>query len=167
MRSFADRLQGQELLAYIEAAGKAEAKVERDDLIIGAGYSRIVKDESGLATYSPRRQDFCDAVFAAQGLGMLAVKEPKPRAARKLSYEVKVDQRGGVFLSAGYLKLLGLEPGNKVAVIEPGDGTLVLSPVAPESIKEPEQAACPAVQVSGGLTAMYESPHQDAYAEAV
>jgi hypothetical protein len=96
-------LTGPDLLAKVKELGQQP----RDVIAIACGYTR--KDGK------PAFTAFFEALNAAHGLTLPPVAA-KPKKGKPLAWNVAVSKTGTIPVSAGYSALLGLQPGDRVAI---------------------------------------------------
>lgn len=114
--SMAQKLHGQALLDFVAANPNLGEK----ELVIGAGFCSEVTDKDGTPRVQPHAKAFFQELSIAQGIiKPSAVKGAAGRkpAGKSLSYELKSNlNTGNVVLTRGYLKLIGVQPGEYVSI---------------------------------------------------
>jgi hypothetical protein len=117
-------LTGPDLLAKVKELGQQP----RDVIAIACGYTR--KDGK------PAFTAFFEALNAAHGLTLPPVAA-KPKKGKPLAWNVAVSKTGTIPVSAGYSALLGLQPGDRVAIDHDLVGDAIIlrkAPVIPAEV---------------------------------
>lgn len=111
-------LTGADLLAKVKELGDTP----RDQVCEACGYV----NKAGKPAYTA----FYEALMDAKGVSLAPpTSKAKPKKGKPLSWNVAVSKTGVIPVSAGYAALLGLQPGDRVAIEHDVDA-LVLTKIA-------------------------------------
>lgn len=113
----ANKLYGQDLIEYV----KANPGLPEKDLAVGAGYFSEVTNEDGETRIQIHTKPFYQELSMATGL--VAPKSVGKsgagggRRGKGLSYNLKTNPNSGnAVVTSGYLRQIGVEPGDRVSV---------------------------------------------------
>lgn len=115
------KLRGEELVEYV----RANSGLPEKELAIGAGYFSEVTDESGETRVQVNVKPFYQALSLASGLVAPSTVGKKGIGGRRggggggraLTYNIKTNGKSGnAVVTGGYLRQLGIEPGQRLSV---------------------------------------------------